>query len=370
MRTLLFAFVSAGLLIAQTADIAGTWQGNLVTPQQPLRIVVKITRDGATLGATLYSIDQNPQPIPTAAVTLQGSTLKFNIPAINGSYEGRLAADGNTITGSATQNGNPLQLNLERTTPATAWVIPEPPPPPVQLASNADLHVEVATVKPSAPDARGRLYTMRGEVMMAINVSLMNVLTFAYDLHQRQVSGAPSWAESEKFDITIKPNLPGQPNITQMKKLLQEVLVDRFQVKFHNEKREINVYAITLPAGTQHKLTKSAAQGNLPSLAYPRAGMLPARNATMVELAQSMQTAVLDRPVVDRTGIEGRYDFTLDWQPDETQFLSFGPAQTFPDSGKPDIFKAYQEQLGLKLEGVRAPADVMVVDEAEKPSEN
>jgi uncharacterized protein (TIGR03435 family) len=206
--------------------------------------------------------------------------------------------------------------------------------------------------------------------VMAINTSLMNLITFAYDVHERQVSGAPSWADTDKFDIAIKPDTPGQPNITQMKKLLQEVLVDRFQLKFHTEKRTLSVYAITLPAGTQHKLTKSASPGNVPSLLYPRAGMLPARNATMAELAQSMQTAVLDRPVLDRTGIEGRYDFTLDWMPDETQFLSFGPAQAIPDNGKPDIFKAYQEQLGLKIEATRAPADVMVLDKAERPSEN
>lgn len=264
----------------------------------------------------------------------------------------------------------PLQLNLIRATPETAWTIPEPPPPPVQLAANADLHVEVATVKPSAPDARGRLYTMRGELVLSLNTSLMNLITFAYDLHERQVIGAPSWADSEKFDVTVKPNLPGQPNITKMKKLFQEVLANRFTLKFHNEKRDISVYAITLPAGTQHKMTKSTATANLPSLAYPRAGLLPARNATMVELAQSMQGAVLDRPVIDRTGIEGRYDFDLDWMPDETQFSSFGPTTPMPDNGKPNIFTAYQEQLGLKLEGVRAPADVMVLDKAERPSKN
>jgi uncharacterized protein (TIGR03435 family) len=90
----------------------------------------------------------------------------------------------------------------------------------------------------------------------------------------------------------------------------------------------------------------------------------------MSELAQSMQGAVLDRPVIDRTGIEGRYDFTLDWMPDETQFISLGPTPPMPDNGKPNIFKAYQEQLGLKLEGVRAPADVAVLDKVERPSEN
>ncbi|MEO8099905.1 MAG: TIGR03435 family protein [Acidobacteriota bacterium] len=370
MKVFLFALASVGILSAQAMEIVGTWQGTLVAGQQQIRTVIKIGREGGNLSAVLYTIDQNPQPNPAGTTTFQGSTLKFAIPSINVTYEGRMAADGNSINGSATQGNTPLPLVLTRSTPATAWAIPEPPPPPVQLAANANIHVEVATVKPGAANARGRLYTMRGELVLAINVSLMNLITFSYDVHERQVSGAPSWADSDKFDITVKPDMPGQPNITQMKKLFKEVLADRFQLKFHTEKRDISVYAITLPAGTQHKLTKSAANSNIPSLAYPRAGMLPARNATITELAQSMQSAVLDRPVIDRTGIEGRYDFTIDWMPDETQFASFGPPQAIPDNGKPDIFKAYQEQLGLKIEGVRAPADVLVLDKTERPSDN
>lgn len=92
---------------------------------------------------------------------------------------------------------------------------------------------------------------------------------------------------------------------------LQKVLADRFQLKFHSEKREISVYAITQPANTKDKLTEAAPGQNLPTLRYPRPGLLPARNATMTELAQSLQGAVLDRPVINQTKIEGRYDFTL-----------------------------------------------------------
>jgi uncharacterized protein (TIGR03435 family) len=78
----------------------------------------------------------------------------------------------------------------------------------------------------------------------------------------------------------------------------------------------------------------------------------------------------MDRPVVNLTKIEGRYDFTLDWMADEFQFASFGPQQPMPDNGKPNIFAAFQEQLGLKLESTKAPADVMVIDKLEKPSDN
>jgi len=356
-------------LIAQ-GDLAGTWQGTLKTPAAALRIVFRITRaaDGQFTGQA-FSIDQSSPPIPMNGITVQGSQIRWKITALNASYEGTFATGGNAINGTFTQGG-PLPLDLVRATPETAWAIPEPPPPPKPMDPAANPGIEVSTIKLSSAPPGGRLYTMRGTQMMAINVTVINTLTFAYDLHERQVSGGPSWMNSERFEIVIKPDTPGQPNIRQMKVLLQKVLAERFQLKFHNEKRELSVYAITAPAGTKHKLTPTAVQGNLPSLAYPRRGLLPARNATMTDLAQSMQGAVLDRPVVNQTTIEGRYDFTLDWMADEFQFASFGPAPPQPDTGKPNIFQAFQEQLGLKLESTKAPAEVMVIDKLEKPSDN
>ena len=74
--------------------------------------------------------------------------------------------------------------------------------------------------------------------------------------------------------------------------------------------------------------------------------------------------------MVNQTKIEGRYDFTLDWMPDEFQFASFGTLPQLPDTGKPNIFQAFEQQLGLKLESTRAPADVLVIDKIERPSEN
>ena len=352
-------------------DLAGTWQGTLTTPAAQLRVVFKIntTADGKFAGQS-FSIDQNPQPIPMNAISVQGRTVKWKLDLLGASYEGAFTADGNAINGTMTQGPNPMPLNLSRATPQTAWAIPEPPPPPKPMDPKADPNIEVAPVKLSPSEARGRLYTMRGAQLMAINVTVLNVLTFAYDLHERQVSGGPAWMSADRFEIVIKPDTPGQPNIQQMKLLLQKVLVDRFQLKFHSEKRELSVYAMTLPANTKHKMTESAPGQNLPNLIYPRPGLLPARNATMTDLAQSMQTAVLDRPVVNQTKIEGRFDFTLDWMPDEFQFASFGPRPQLPDNGKPNIFQAFQEQLGLKLESTKAPADVMVIDKVEKPSEN
>jgi uncharacterized protein (TIGR03435 family) len=367
LAVVLFA---GGTLFGQ--DLAGTWQGTLAPPgPPPLRVVFKIAKaaDGKFTGQG-FSIDQGGQPIPMNAISLEGRTVKFKIDPISASYEGTFGPDGNAINGTFTQ-GMPLPLNLARATPATAWAIPEPPPPPKPMDPAADPGVEVATVKPSPPDARGRLYTVRGTQVMALNVTVLNVITFAYDVHERQVSGGPAWMSTERFEIAIKPDVPGQPNSQQIKKIFQKALVDRFQFKFHTEKRELSVYAITMPANTKHKLTESTSQNNLANLIFPRAGLLPAQNATMNDFAQVLQTAVMDRPVINQTNIQGRYTFTLDWTPDEFQFTSFGPRQgPFPDTGKPNIFQAFQDQLGLKLESTKAPADVMIIDKAEKPSDN
>jgi len=369
-------FAAAVLILGTSAasfaqDLAGNWQGSLKTPAAELRVVFKITHGpDNNLNGVAYSIDQGGQAIPMNGISLSGRSVKWKIDAIGASFEGTVAADNNSIAGTLTQGPAPLPLALSRATPETAWAIPEPPPAPRPMDPSLNPDIEVATVKLSPPEQRGRLYTMRGAQLMGINVSVLNLITFAYDVHERQVSGGPSWISSDKFEVVIKPDAPGQPNIQQMKQVFQKVLAQRFQLKFHTEKRELSVYAITQPPNSQHKMSASAPGQNLPNLIYPRPGLLPARNTTMTDLAQSMQTAVLDRPVVNQTGIEGRYDFTLDWTPDEFQFSSFGPLPKLPDTGKPNIFQAFQEQLGLKLESTKAPADVLVIDTIEKASDN
>ena len=92
----------------------------------------------------------------------------------------------------------------------------------------------------------------------------------------------------------------------------------------------------------------------------------------MDDVVQGFQGAVFDRPVVNRTGIEGHWDFSLKWTPDETQLAQMGPdaPKTSPDSAGPSIFTALQEQLGLKLESQKGPVEIFIIDRAEKPSEN
>src|SRR5262245_56379971 len=238
MKLRLFAVIALVLCASATLfgqDLAGTWQGTLATPAAQLRVVFKIASapDGKFTGQG-FSIDQGGQPIPMNSISVQGKTVKWKLDVIAATFEGTFAPDGNAINGTMTQ-GQPLPLNVTRATPATAWAIPEPPPAPKPMDPKVDPGIEVATVKPSPAEARGRLYTFRGTQMMAINVTVMNAITFAYDLHERQVSGGPAWMSADRFEIVIKPDTPGQPNIQQMKQLMQKALVDRFQMKFHPE---------------------------------------------------------------------------------------------------------------------------------------
>jgi uncharacterized protein (TIGR03435 family) len=370
---LALAALSGDALLAQ--DLTGTWQGTLTLPGgRELRTVIKVTKgDGSALRAVMFSIDQGGQSIPVNPVTIQGSTVKMSMPGIGGSYEGKLEADGDTITGNFKQGPEPLALNLKRATAQTAWAIPEPPPPPKPMAADATPEFEVATIKPATPDRPGKGFMVRGRQFSTVNTTLADLMTFAYGIHTKQITGAPAWVETEKFDVAAQPNGEGQPNDKQWKSMVQKMLADRFKLSFHRDKKELSVYAITVGKNGP-KLTKSESTGSLPGLFFRGLGNLPAINATMADLAGVMQGAVLDRPVVDQTGITGRWDFTLLWTPDEFQFGGLGvrppPPPANNTAAPPDLFTAFQEQLGLKLEATKAMAEVFVIDKVAKPTEN
>ncbi len=371
MKTLILG-IAALLLTAlplQAQDATGTWQGTLQVGR-PLRVVIKITNESTGLKAVLYSIDQGGQGVGASTVAAQGGTLKLAMPAMSATYEGKFGPGGNTIAGQFTQGGRATALELTRANADTAWAIPAPPAAMVPMAADAKPVFEVATIKPSEPDRPGKAFTVQGRQIRTINTTAADLVTMAYGIHAGQISGAPNWFESEKFDILGTPDISGVPNQEQLRGLIQHLMADRFKLTFHRDKKELPVYALRLgPKGPS--LTKSEATGNLPGLFFRGPGVLPARNATMGDFAGIMQNAVMDRPVVDQTGLSGRFDFTLTWTPDETQFRSSGirvPPPPADGSGPPGLFTAIQEQLGLKFETTRAPVDVIVIDRIEKPS--
>jgi uncharacterized protein (TIGR03435 family) len=372
------AFVLVWTVALQAQDLTGSWQGTLNAGGRDLRIVIKLSKaDNGDLKAMFYSIDQGGQGIGAGAITVQGTNIKIPVPGIGGTYEGKLSSEGNAITGTWTQ-GPPLPLNLTKATATTAWAIPEPTPPPARMAPNAKPAFEVATIKPARPGIPGKGFTVRGGEVLTLNTSLSDLLTFAYNLHARQIINGADWVASEKYDITGKADVPGLPGVDQFKMMIQKLVADRFQVKFHNEKKELSAYVVTV-AKTGAKLTPSTADANqLPGLGFRGPGRLTVRNATLAEFAQVMQGSAMDRPVVDQTGLTGRYDFTLNWTPDEFQFADIRGANGGlppPPPGAdtteyPDLFTAIQQQLGLKIDSAKAPVDVLVLDHAERPSAN
>jgi uncharacterized protein (TIGR03435 family) len=356
----------------QAQNITGNWQGTLQAGPQKVRIVFKIALENDKLQATLYAVDQPSPPIATT-ITRDGATVKMTIPSINGKYEGKLSGDENSITGTFTQ-GAQMPLNLARATPETAWAIPEPPPPPVRMAPDAKPAFEVATIKPSDPAMRQQIITLRGVEVITTNTTVHDLINLAYWLHPKQLTGGPAWTESDKFDMTGKPDAPGQPNVDQMKMMIQKLLADRFQLKFHFEKRDLPAYVITI-AKNGAKITRSQDDPKaIPGWNFGRtpSGMtMTFRNSPLSQFTAVLQNST-DRPVVDESGLAERYDFTLTFTPDAAQAALLGvppPAADNPEAA-PDLFTAFQQQLGLRLEPARAPVDVMVIDKVEKPSEN
>ncbi|RSL16554.1 uncharacterized protein (TIGR03435 family) [Edaphobacter aggregans] len=343
-------------------NIAATWQGTLHTDRD-LRFVVKITTvDDAMLRAIFYNIDGPTGGIPAISATFKGSLLKIDLPFAT--YEGTLGADGNSITGMWRQGQNPLPLNFARATLETEWTIPQPPRRLAPMAADANPTFEVATIKPGSPDEHGPRFWFDPHRFSVTHISLSQLIQFAYGLQRREIAGAPDWFSSETYDISAVPDGEGEPSIKQWQLMVRKLVADRFQLKFHYEKRELSVYALTV-AKTGPKLTRSQGDpSQLPGLGFGPPGNMGATNATMADVAGAMQQGALDRPVVDQTELAGRFDLRLRWTPEEMH------SATESSDAPPDLFTAIQEQLGLKLVSTKAPVDVIVIDRVERPSAN
>jgi uncharacterized protein (TIGR03435 family) len=191
------------------------------------------------------------------------------------------------------------------------------------------------------------------------------MLLFAYGIHKKQIAGAPSWVETERWDIRGVPNVSGHPSMKQLQSLTRKLLEERFGLKAHMETKDLPVYAITVAKGGE-KMARNTGDpnGTQDENENSNGGMVTMRmtNMSMSEFAPDL-AFFLDRPAVDRTGLPGRYDLQLKWTADDAHVPTDG-------SAPPGLFTAIQEQIGLKLEAVKAPTEVLVVDAVERPSAN
>ncbi len=232
---------------------------------------------------------------------------------------------------------------------------------------------EVATVKPTPEDWQGGRYLrMTGpQRFVATNYTPRVLIATAYSLNPRAVEGGPAWMDSEHFNTVAATPGEAQPTLDQQLSMVRGLLADRFKLAFHRVDREMPVYVLSLAKGgskLQETSARLAEQPDIVSRIGPDEVRLPARNATMQQFAAVLQRSVFDRPMLDQTGLTGRYDFDLEWTPDETQFD--GLRRALQESTEPTLFTALQEQLGLKLESTRALVSVIAIDRIERPSEN
>lgn len=374
------ASAPAGQTIAAPAsalDIVGVWQGTLHIAQanRDLRTVVKMTKTSSgALQATFYSIDQGGQSITANQTSFEDGVLKYSMVAMGVTYEGKMSDDGKTITGTFAQGPMTLPLVLTRTTPDTAWPIPEPPK---TMAADADPNLEVATIKPGQPGQQGKGFGFRGTHFVTFNTNMNDLIALAYGMHTKQIIGAPDWFGTDMFDIDGVPDIPGRPNLKQMQTMVQKLLADRCALKFHHDQKELSVYAVRLAGGGSKMSKTTAGPNDGEGFLFRGLGDLVVRNMNMTGFAKWMQSSVMNRPVVDQTGLTDKYDFMLKWTPDDSQFAQFRGAVTPPaapagdnPNAPPSLYTAVQEQLGLKIEAAKAPDDVIVIDHVDKPSPN
>jgi uncharacterized protein (TIGR03435 family) len=360
-------------------DIAGDWQGTLQAGKS-LRLIVKITKAEKGFAAKFYTIDQaGGTPIAVNSVTLDGTAVKMSVDLIGGTYAATLSADGNSMVGTWTQGPNPLPLTLVRATKETAWEMPAPPPPPKSMPADADPTFDVATIKPNDsgnPNMQGLRFAQHG--FMTVNSSLLDLIEFAYNVQAKQIVGAPDWASKDHYDISAVPDIEGVPNPKQMRSLVAKLIADRFKLTFHKDHRDMAAFVLTV-AKTGEKIKPTEHPGPAPGFGLrPSANgvSIPVFNSDMAEFSGVLQSMVLDRPVVNQTGLTGHYDFVLTFTPDDSQFNGHPPklnGQTPPadaPDAAPSLFDAMPKELGLKLEAQKTAVEVIAIDHVDKPSAN
>jgi uncharacterized protein (TIGR03435 family) len=239
---------------------------------------------------------------------------------------------------------------------------------------------EVAAIKPNKSGGGHSRSGFDNGRFTAENASLKILIQYdAYGVPGPQLLGGPDWLATQKFDIDAKVDdqtaermdkLPNEQRNLLMHQLVQQLLADRFKLAVHWEHKELPVYALVVektspglhPAKDPDKDSRSSTNGTLTD-----------QGVTMTDLAEQM-TQILNRElgriVVDKTALQGKYDLTLTWSPDNhSANFTNGSVDNAAPLG-PSIFTAVKEQLGLKLESTKSSVEVLVIDHIEAPSEN
>ena len=225
---------------------------------------------------------------------------------------------------------------------------------------------EVASVKPTGrpPESSSNGWSVNNGSFTAHAAWVRGMIAFAHGVHAAQVHGGPAWVDTEQYDVIAKAE-SRDASLDQMKVMLQTLLADRFKLVVHRETKEMPVY--TLVAGKNGSKLQEAKEAEKTYASFVGKGHLVCTRVNMLGLTITLSNT-LGTPVHDETGLTGYYDFSLEW----TDPLSQRPGGGVPEpaNSPPDIFRAVQDQLGLKLNAGRGPAEILVIDHIERASEN
>jgi len=224
---------------------------------------------------------------------------------------------------------------------------------------------DVATVKPSS--STGGINNRRDPVLATwTKIPLNVVIEDAYEIQPDQLIGGPAWLKTDHWDIVGKTDAPATGD--QQNKMLQTLLEDRFKLKVHRETRRLPEYELAVARGGRkfHEAPPND-DPNWNGRTKIGRGLIDGQGISMTQFTLWIRGEI-GRPVIDRTGLTGRYDLKLQWVPDESQPNSGGEAPP-TDSAGPSLFAAMHE-LGLNLTAIRGPVEVLVIDHLEKPSAN
>jgi len=231
------------------------------------------------------------------------------------------------------------------------------------MAAEAHPSFAVAVIKPHDPNSSRQGFHNSGDRVSIRNESVANMLSLAYSIHRSQIAGAPDWLLHDPFDIDGTTDTPGEPSLRQQQEMIQKLLADRFHLKIHREQRELSVFALRVLKGGA-KLAPAADPNAQPDQQGNGQGAEQTVKYTSCAMADFVmgEQFFVDRPIVDQTGLRGRYDFSIHYTWDD--------AHSTDPNAAPGLFTAVQEQLGLKFEPTKAPVDVFVIDHIDRPSPN
>jgi len=278
------------------------------------------------------------------------------------------------------------QLVVLATSSLLAQTAAGPSPTPAATSSTPVIDFDVVSVKPNTSE-NGQIRMMNQPGMfVANNVTLKMLIQQAYGIREDLISGGPSWVGSASFDFEGKIAPADSDALKAMnsdqakaarQQMMQHALVDRFKLKVHTETKTLPVYELVLAKGGS-KLKDTDPTGNYANgIKGPdgvaHGGMMQMQNGKItgqgvpISNLTNILSRNLERTVINKTGLTGKYDFTLTWKPDDG---SNGQDAGASDTNAPDLFTAVTEQLGLKLVSTKGPVDTLVIDNAEKPAEN